>query len=109
MYPTDSLGIVVLTNQNSSLLPYIVADVITNRMLKLQRTEWNKYPVKVTDIYPVSTEIKSINTEKKPTHSPADYCGKFSNPGFGTFEIVNKNNDLYAIFPDYKFRLEHQY
>ena len=109
MYPTDNLGIVVLTNQDNSLLPYIVADIITNRMLKLQRTEWNKYPIKVSEINVVSKEIKEINTNKKPTHSLQDYCGKFSNLGFGTFEIVNENNNLYAVFPDYKFRLEHQY
>jgi CubicO group peptidase (beta-lactamase class C family) len=109
MFPTDNLGIVVLTNQHNSLLPYMVADMITNRILKLQRTEWNKYPVIVSDINLVSKEIKSINTEKKPTHSLTDYCGKFSNPGFGTFEIINENNNLYAVFPDYTFRLEHQY
>ena len=109
MYPTDNLGIVVLTNQDNSLLPYVVTDMITNRMLKLQRTEWNKYPIKVSEINVVSKEIKDINTHKKPTHSLGEYCGKFSNFGFGTFEIVNENNNLYAIFPDFKFRLEHQY
>ena len=109
MYPTDNLGIVVLTNQNNSLLPYIVADIITNRMLKVQRTEWNKYPIKVSEINVVSEETKGISTEKKPTHSLTDYCGKFSNLGYGTFEIVNENNILYAVFPDYKFKLEHQY
>lgn len=92
MYPTDNLGIVVLTNQHNSILPYIVADIITNRMLKLKRTEWNKYPVKVSDIYVTNTDIKGINKEKMPTHNLTDYCGKFSNLGFGTFEIVNENH-----------------
>lgn len=109
MYPTDNLGIVVLTNQHNSILPYIVADIVTNRMLKLQRTEWNKYPVTVSEINLVSQEIKGINTEKNPTHNLTDYCGNYSNLGFGTFEIVNENNNLFAIFPDYKFKLEHQY
>lgn len=109
MYPTDNLGIVVLTNQHNSILPYIVADIVTNRMLKLKRTEWNKYPVKVTEIYTTNTDIKGINKEKMPSHSMTDYCGKFSNLGFGTFEIINENNNLFAVFPDYKFRLEHQY
>lgn len=109
MYPTDNLGIVVLTNQHNSILPYIVADIVTNRMLKLQRTEWNKYPVKVSEIYTANTDIKGINKEKMPTHSLTDFCGKYLNLGFGTFEIVNENNTLYAVFPDFNFRLEHQY
>ncbi|MCY1660219.1 serine hydrolase [Chryseobacterium sp. SL1] len=109
MYPTDNLGIVVLTNQHNSILPYIVSDIITNRMLKLQRTEWSKYPVKVSEIYLSSQDTKGLNTEKKLTHNLTDYCGKYANLGFGTFEIVNENNNLYAVFPDYKFRLEHQY
>ncbi|CAM3141244.1 serine hydrolase [Flavobacterium frigoris] len=109
LYPTDKLGIIVLTNQHNSILPYIVSDIIANRMLKLPKTEWNKYPVKVTDISIVSKEIKSINLDKKPTHNLNDYCGKFSNLGFGTFEIINENNKLFAVFPDFKFQLEHQY
>jgi CubicO group peptidase (beta-lactamase class C family) len=109
MYPTNNLGIVVLTNQHNSILPYIIADIVTNRMLKLQRTGWNKYPVNVNEIYVVSQEIKGINLEKKPTHSLIDYCGKFSNAGFGTFEIVRENNNLYAVFKNFTFRLEHQY
>jgi CubicO group peptidase (beta-lactamase class C family) len=109
MYPTDKLGIVVLTNQANSIFPYVITDLIANRMLKTQRTEWNKYPVKVGDINVVSKETKGINIEKKPTHSLADYCGTFSHPGYGDFEIVNENNNLYAVFPDYKFRLEHQH
>lgn len=109
MYPTDKLGIIVLTNQHNSILPYIIADIISNRMLRLKRTEWNKYPVKVSDIYIASTDIKGVNKEKMPTHNWTDYCGKFSHLGFGTFEIINENNNLYAVFPEYKFRLEHQY
>ncbi|MEO8146935.1 MAG: serine hydrolase [Bacteroidia bacterium] len=109
LYPTDTLGIIVLTNQHNSILPYIVSDIITNRMLKLPKTEWNKYPVKVSDINMVNKDIKSINPDKKPTHILNDYCGKFSNPGYGTFEIVNENSKLFAVFPNFKFQLEHQY
>ncbi len=108
MYPTDNLGIVVLTNQHNSILPYIIADIIANRILLLKRTEWNKYPVKIDTINTINTEIKNINTSKKPTHDLTDYCGKYSNPGFGTFEIINENNNLFAVFKNYKFRLEHQ-
>lgn len=109
LYPTDNLGIVVLTNQNNSILPYIIADIVANRMLKKPRTEWNKYPVKHSQVYQVSTAIKDINTEKKTTHHLTAYCGNFYHPGYGRFEIVHENNNLYAVFPGYKLRLEHQY
>ena len=108
-FPTDKLGIVVLTNQNDSLLPYVVADIFTNRMLKLPRTEWSKYSVKASEINKINKDIKTANADKKPTHNLKDYCGKYTNQGFGTFEIVQENNNLFAIFPEYRFQLEHQY
>ncbi|WP_312923246.1 serine hydrolase [Empedobacter brevis] len=109
LFPTDKLGIIVLTNQHNSILPYIVTDIITNRMLKLPKTKWDKYPVKVDEISIVSKDINAINLDKKPTHNLNDYCGKYSNLGYGIFEIVNENNKLFAVFPDFKFQLEHQH
>lgn len=109
LYPTDNLGIIVLTNQNNSLLPYIITDIIGNRMLSLPRTNWQHYPVRFNEIHTIDKEIKNINPDKKPTHQLKDYCGKFHHSGYGTFEIINDNDNLFAIFPDYKFRLEHQY
>jgi CubicO group peptidase (beta-lactamase class C family) len=109
MYPTDKLGIVVLTNQHNSILPYIVADIISNRILSLKRTEWNKYPVKVDEISTVSKNIKGVNTVKRPTHELSDFCGQYFHPGFGTFEVLLKEGNLYIRFPELEFRLEHQY
>jgi CubicO group peptidase (beta-lactamase class C family) len=108
LFPTDKLGIIVLTNQHNSLLPYIVADIITNRMLKFTRTNPGSYPVKVTDINIVSTTIKPINKDKKPTHELTDYCGKYTNPGYGTFEITKEGENLFINYPRDKFQLEHQ-
>ena len=52
-------------------------------MLKLTQTSLDNYPVKVTDINIVSTTIKPINKNKKPTYKLTDYCGKYTNPGYG--------------------------
>ena len=109
MYPNDKLGIVVLTNQQNSILPYIVADVITNRMLDLSRTEIVNYPVVVNDIYTISKEIGGLNQDKLTTHELSDFCGKYSTKGYGIFEIVQEKNNLFAIFPTFKFGLEHLY
>ena len=109
MYPNDKLGIVVLTNQQNSILPYIIADVITNRMLDLPKTELDKYPIVVNDIYKIDNEVRGLNKDKKPTHNLSEFCGKYSNNGYGTFEITQENNSLFVVFPTFKFRLEHLY
>jgi CubicO group peptidase (beta-lactamase class C family) len=41
-FPTDSIGIVVLANQNGSLVPGIVRNIISDRLLKVDKTDWNK-------------------------------------------------------------------
>lgn len=109
MYPNDNLGIVVLTNQQNSILPYIIADMITNRMLDLPKTDLDKYPVVVNDIQKIDNKIKGLNTNKKPTHRLSEFCGKYYNLGYGTFEIIIENNSLFIVFPTFKFRLEHLY
>lgn len=109
IYPNDKLGIVVLTNQQNSLLPYIISDVITNRMLDLPKTELDKYPITVYDIYKIDNEIKEINDDKKPTHKLTDFCGKYFNKGYGTFQITQEESSLFIIFPTFKFRLVHLY
>ena len=109
MYPNNKLGIAVLTNQHNSILPYIIADVISNRLLDLPKTELDKYPVVVNDIYKIDKEIKKLNKDKKPTHKLSEFCGKYSNKGYGTFEIIQENNSLFVVFPTFKFRLEHLY
>ncbi len=109
MYPNDKLGIAVLTNQQNSILPYIIADVITNRMLDLPNTELDKYPIVVHDIYKIDNEVKGLNKKKKPTHKLSEFCGKYTNNGYGTFQIIQENNSLFVVFPTFKFRLEHLY
>ncbi len=108
-YPYDKLGIAVLTNQESSLLPYLIADIIANRMLKLPRTPWEQYPVVVRDVAVVDQTVRPLNPQKKISHQLSAYCGTYSNKGYGAFEIVTKDNNLYLKLPTYQFRLEHQH
>lgn len=107
LYPFKKLGITILSNQQNSTLPYIIADVITNRMLNLPKMEITEYPVLVSDIYPYNKETKGLNKEKKTTHKLSEFCGKYSRKGYGTFEVINQNNSLFVVFPTFKFMLEH--
>jgi hypothetical protein len=106
-YPFKKLGITVLTNQTNSTLPYIIGDIIKNRLLELPRVDIANYPVRVEDIY-IPTKInKELNLEKKPTHNLSSFIGNYENKGYGTIEVELKDGNLYAIYPTYKFFLEH--
>lgn len=106
-YPFEGFGITVLSNQHDSILPYIILDLITKRLLKLPKTKLEDYPVMVSDIYVNENEDKGLNLEKKPTHSLESFCGIYKNTGYGSIEITKEGDKLYAVYPTYKFFLEH--
>lgn len=105
IYPFKKFGITILTNQDDSILPYIIADAIQNRMLNKKSV--NDYPVVVQDIYQSSEIKKSLNNEKPPSKSLASFVGKYGHKGYGKVKIVLEDGNLYANFPTYKFFLEH--
>ncbi|WP_378177904.1 serine hydrolase [Aquimarina sp. SS2-1] len=106
-YPFKNFGITVLTNQDDSILPYIIADIIKNRMLGVKKDQ--DYPIMVTDIYHPGKLNKSINTKKSPTHSLTSFVGEYLHQGYGNIKIVLEDGHLYAIYPEHTFFLEHLY
>jgi CubicO group peptidase (beta-lactamase class C family) len=100
-YPSDSIGIIVLTNQNGSAVPGIVRNTIADRLLGLNRIDWNK---RTTDAQAKAkaeakeAEKKVTSNKKqgtKPSHKINDYEGLFNNPGYGTIEAYTKNDSLF--------------
>ena len=107
LFPAEKLGIVVMANQQNSALPYNVANMISMRMLGLNQNEPYKYEMERYDIAKPK-DINPINERFKPTHSLNSYCGEYTNKGYGTIKVVQEENDLYVIFPAFKFALEHK-
>lgn len=105
MFPFEKIGIVVLTNQDNSLLPYMISDNITKRLFNLKPEP--QYPIVVTEIYKPKKGSKGLNKNKMPTHSLNEFCGTYYAKGFGKIEIVKEENKLFAILPTFKFQLEH--
>lgn len=112
-YPSDSLGIVVLTNQNGSAVPGMVRNTVADRMLKTTKTDWAKRFVERKEKAKKDEEdakLKSTsNTVKntKPSHILQEYTGSYSNPGYGKFSISNTNDSLFATFKLKKYYLRH--
>ncbi|QNR85912.1 serine hydrolase [Pedobacter riviphilus] len=112
-FPTDNLGIVVLTNQNTSSVPEIVYSSIADRMLGLKNIDWNgrtnkeKTAAKEREkaVKKTVENAKVLNT--KPSHPLKDYDGLFDNPAYGVINVTFKNDSLIALMGKEKLLLRH--
>jgi CubicO group peptidase (beta-lactamase class C family) len=112
-YPSDSVGIVVLVNQNGSAVPSVVRNIMADRMLGVDRTDWNqqlkaridkaKQGQKESGKSKVSDRVAGTS----PSHSLHAYTGEYANPGYGNFDIMLEGDSLFAQFPLLKFWLKH--
>ena len=97
-FPSDSVGIVVLVNQNASALPSLIRNTVSDRMLNVRRTDWSALQkesiAKAKAATPASGNSDSLNRKEntKPSHPLDDYTGRFEHPGYGIITI-SKNGD----------------
>ncbi len=112
-FPSDSIGIIVLVNQNGSGLNAIVRNMIADRLLKLKPVDWNR---RANDAQQKAKEAakeaeKAALSNKKPgtklSHDIKDYTGLFNNPAYGAFEVINRNDSLIMITPNMNIWLRH--
>ena len=112
-FPSDSIGIVVLANQNGSSVPSLVRNTVSDRMLEVEKTDWAKdfMDKKVTNQQQQDEAKKADKSKKektaKPTHELEAYEGQYFHPGYGRFSISSNSGALYAHFKRAKFYLKH--
>lgn len=106
-FPTDKLGIVVLTNQNESDVTALARNIISDRMLKEEKINWVKqYTDRQERIRKMQEETEDENASSnikntKLSHSNLeDYTGKYYNAGYGNFEVFTKNDSLFLHTTD---------
>ncbi|OBX27175.1 CubicO group peptidase (beta-lactamase class C family) [Gelidibacter algens] len=112
-FPSDSLGVVVLANQNGSSVPNLVRNTIADRLLGEKTTDWTKRflegqekakkmeeELKLND---TSTQIKNTS----PSHIKQEYSGSYENAGYGSFDVAVENDSLFASFKRMKVYLKH--
>ncbi|MEN9686690.1 MAG: hypothetical protein RLZZ28_2476 [Bacteroidota bacterium] len=101
-FPTDSIGVVVLTNQNGSTVTSIVRNLIADRLLGLPYFDWNSDIKKTTDKAKATVKeaekAKSSNRKEntQPSHPLKDFEGLYNHPGYGSFEVFTKEDSLFA-------------
>lgn len=101
-FPTDSIGIVVLSNQNNSSIPSIIRNLIADRLLDKPYFNWNDdlrnlfLKNKKSNEDAAKTKTSAQKKGTKPSHALPEYEGLYSNPGYGAFDIYYRNDSLFA-------------
>ncbi|MDP9078096.1 MAG: serine hydrolase [Bacteroidota bacterium] len=101
-FPADSVGIVVLSNQDGSTVPSVVRNLIADRMLNIKYHDWNsdlKHAADKGKAEAAKMGKEKITTAVKhnpATHALADYAGSFNNPGYGTFKVRLIKDSLFV-------------
>ncbi|HEV2354526.1 MAG TPA: serine hydrolase [Puia sp.] len=112
-FPSDSVGIIVLSNQNGSQVPAIVRNLLADRLLHLPYKDWSGYLKGIAD--KAKAEAKKAAASRQPdravnapaTHDLESYTGIYSNPGYGSFDITANADSLFAVFPHHTWWLKH--
>jgi CubicO group peptidase (beta-lactamase class C family) len=113
LFPSDSVGIIVLSNQNNSSVPAIARNLIADRMLKLKYFDWETDLKKLSDKVKAAAkdaEKSSTSSKKqgtKPSHALKDYEGLYKNEGYGVFEVQSKGDSLFAFLGSHTWWLRH--
>ena len=101
-FPFDSLGIVVLVNQNGSplirLIPNFISDIVFNMEVHDKSAELLARRKKFDAMRKNPPVIKLDTVSRKPSLMLAGYYGEFYNPGYGTAKITSYKNSLLLTY-----------
>ncbi len=98
--PEDNIGLVILTNQNSSPLPAVVAYNVWDRLLGLDQVDWTarvKHSRALTKASEQDAKQKGYTTQRTgthPSHDLPEYAGEYEHPGYGIVKIENASGAL---------------
>jgi CubicO group peptidase (beta-lactamase class C family) len=108
-FPLDSLGIVVLANQNGSALIQLVPDFVADLVFSLPVRDKNSLFIERRKRYDSSQKkLAWINVDtitSKPLFSLEKYSGKFQNPGYGPAKVEAYKKALLLTYYDLKLVL----
>jgi CubicO group peptidase (beta-lactamase class C family) len=98
--PQDNLGLVILTNQNGSALPAMVAYNVWDRLLGFDQIDWTtrvKKQREMTKASEAAAKQKGYTTQRtgtRPSHELAEYAGEYEHPGYGILRIEQSGGGL---------------
>ncbi len=107
--PTESTGVIVLTNIMSSPLSIIIPLNIYDRIMGLDLLPWNARCKRLNKKDKALAEKKNKKTRGAGCSKPLkDYTGIYFNPGYGSLVISLEKRQLALCFNLFTFRLKHK-
>jgi CubicO group peptidase (beta-lactamase class C family) len=108
LYPTDSIGIIVLSNQTSSFLPQAVGNFIADKLFNLAPYDWVSDMKKATVDFYARRNPKKVEQPDIPASLPVNqYTGDYFHGAFGKIHVSSSNDSLFASMGDFRFWVKH--
>jgi CubicO group peptidase (beta-lactamase class C family) len=111
--PRDNMGLVVLTNSDSSPLTQIIGFTAYDRLLGLKQVDWSKRfkeerdKAKEAEEKAKKEKEADRKTDTKPSHPLKDYAGDYENAGYGIISIKLEDDKLAGTYNAMTFPLKH--
>lgn len=112
MVPTDSVGVVILTNMNGSPAPGLVRNTVIDHLLGLEKKDWNAEALQRME----QAELKQDSTQQteadnripgtQPSLAIEAYAGSYRHPGYGTITVTAADS-LQAVYNSFELGLSH--
>jgi len=112
-FPSDSIGIVVLCNQNGSQVPAMVRNLVSDRLLGLKYRDWQTQffsadtAARAKGKDAMKTSVSDRKTGTTPSHPLKDYTGLYTSAGKESFELSLQHDSLFIFVPNQKMYLRH--
>ncbi len=112
-FPSDSIGMVVLCNQDGSQVPAMIRNLLSDRMLGLPYRDWQTqfYSLDTAGRSKAKAAMKTAVSNRKrgtaTTHPLSDYTGLYTSAGQESFELSLQKDSLFMQVPNNKLYLRH--
>jgi hypothetical protein len=113
LMPQDDLGLVILTNLDSTGVPERLARHTLDRLLKLEPVDWNREALtrraaarqSQKEAKAKKTSVRKPGT--KPAHKLEEYAGDYEHPGYGALKVAVAGDHLEMTYNGITAPLEH--
>ena len=111
--PKDSIGVVVLTNLNGTMLPTVIRNFVFDKMLGKEVRDWNGEMLNMISQMEEQQEMQQEEQDLKrvkgtqPSHGIKAYTGQFIHPAYGAITITPEGDSLHFSYHTFELGLSH--